>query len=63
MKTDFTKLKPYKKKNPQVTDPIRYPKVIEVYEKEAKQIFASRINMMVADITTKLVKQKLNGKG
>jgi len=63
MKTDYTKLKPYKKKNPEVKDPVRYPKVIEKYEKQAKQIFASRINMMVADITTKLVNQKLkNGK-
>jgi len=62
MKVNYTKLKPYIKKNPKVTDPIRYPKVIEVYESEAKKLFAVRTNMMVADITKKLVNLKTDGK-
>lgn len=62
MKANYTKLKPYTKKNPTVTDPIRYPKVVEVYEFDAKKLFAARTNMMVADITKKLVNLKTDGK-
>jgi len=61
MKTNYTKLKPYVKKNPKVTDPIRYPKVIEKYEFDTKKLFAARVNMMVADITKQLVNLKIKG--
>ena len=55
-KIDFTKLKPIlKPKNPQVTDPIRFPKLISPIEDSVKKDFALQMNKAMVDITKKMI--------
>lgn len=58
MKLNITNIRPlYKtKKNPQVTDPQRIPKIMEPIEREVKQSYAIQMNKMLVDITDSMVK-------
>lgn len=60
MKLDISKIKPlYKtKKNPQVVDPQRIPKIMEPLEREVKQNYSIQMNKMLIDITKKIVEFK-----
>ena len=57
MKIDITKIRPlYKtKKNPQVVDPQRIPKIMEPIEREVKESYAIEMNKMMIDLTKKMV--------
>ena len=55
IKAPKTKVILQPKKNPQVKDPPRYPKVINEYENEMNRSFAPQINKMLMDITKKMV--------
>lgn len=46
------------KKNPQVTDPVRYPKVINGYEDSIKRQFAVNLNIMFSNISSRVIKMK-----
>lgn len=46
------------KKNPQVKDPVRFPKVINPLENEFKKSFAIEMNKMLVDLTKKMVELK-----
>lgn len=59
MKIDPTKVRPIlKPKNPQVTDPPRFPKLIIPIETEVKQAFAIQMNKLLVDITKRMVELK-----
>ena len=53
----FKDLKPIlqSKKNPKVTDPIRFPNVVNGYENEFKRNYAEELGGMVAMIGKELV--------
>ena len=54
---DFKNLKPIlqSKKKPQVTDPVRYPNVVNGYEDEFKKNYAEDLGAMCAEIGKELV--------
>lgn len=57
MKINVTNIRPlYKtKKNPQVTDPQRIPKLMEPLERNMKQNFSIEMNKMLVDLTDKMI--------
>ena len=56
MKLDIKTVKPvYSKIDPQVIDPVRYPKVILPYEKQMKKSFADSSNLMISKLTQNMV--------
>lgn len=57
MKIDVKNIRPlYKtKKNPQVTDPQRIPKLMEPLERNIKQQYAIEMNKMLVDLTDKMI--------
>jgi len=57
MKIDTKNIKPlYKtKKNPQVVDPQRIPKIMEPLERGVKESFSIGMNKMLVDLTKKMV--------
>lgn len=60
MTIDIQNIKPlYRiKKNPQVTDPQRIPKLMEPLEKQMKESYAIGLNKMLSDITVKMVQYR-----
>jgi hypothetical protein len=46
------------KKNPQVTDPPRFPKIINGYEDTAKRMFAVTVGQTIKDLTDKMIELK-----
>ena len=59
MKLDVKKIRPiYGPKDPQVLDPVRYPKVIKRYESQMKKSFAEASNMLISSFTQKMVEFK-----
>lgn len=54
MNFDVNTLKVIRKKNPKVTDPIRYPKVTGKYELQFKQDYVSSLQHMVLMMAQKM---------
>lgn len=58
MHIDINTLKVIRKKKPRMTDPIRYPKVIKIYESQFKKDYISTLQnmtMMIANKTKEFV--------
>lgn len=60
MQIDAKTIKPIlqPKKNPEVKDPPRYPKIINGYEDTAKRMFAVTIGQTIKDLTDKMIELK-----
>ena len=59
MKIDITKIRPvFTKIDPKVLDPPRFPKIIKPYENQMKKSFTDLSNMMISDLTKKMVEFK-----
>lgn len=59
---DVKTLRPIlKPKNQKVTDPPRYPKVINVYENESKRMFTDTLQRTLVDLTKTMVDLKKEG--
>ena len=54
MNIDINTLKVIRKKNPQVTDPIRYPKVTGKYELQFKQDYVRTLQNMTIMMAQKM---------
>jgi hypothetical protein len=62
-KIDFKKTTPiFKPKNPKVTDPVRYPKLIDPMENKMKKSYSDQLNLMMTDLTIEMANIIKNNK-